>query len=392
MAGLDFAIFDADNHYYEAEEAFTRHIDPRMKRRAIEWAMVDGRKTLLVAGKVNRFIPNPTFDPVAKPGCLEQYYRGHNPKNLSMRELFGQLEPIHRAYRERDERLRVMDAQGIERSFLFPTLGVGMEEALRGDPEALCAAFNAWLAEDWGFAWRERLYGAPMISLVDPAKAVAELEWVLARDARLVCLRAAPVPAPDRSRSLGDPLYDPFWARAQEAGVLVAFHGGDHGYNKYADDWGEGGDFRAFAGTPLRGLVSADRAPFDTFAALICHGVFDRFPGLRMASVEMGSDWVRELLRKLQKSFGQAAGAYREDPVEAFKRHVWVSPFHEEDLRGMADLIGVERMLMGSDFPHAEGIAVPSDYVNELKGFSPREVRLVMRENALQLAERRPVR
>ena len=187
MAGLDFAIFDADNHYYEAEEAFTRHIDPRMKRRAIEWAMVDGRKTLLVAGKVNRFIPNPTFDPVAKPGCLEQYYRGHNPKNLSMRELFGQLEPIHRAYRERDERLRVMDAQGIERSFLFPTLGVGMEEALRGDPEALCAAFhafNAWLAEDWGFAWRERLYGAPMISLVDPAKAVAELEWVLARKRR----------------------------------------------------------------------------------------------------------------------------------------------------------------------------------------------------------------
>ncbi|HXX49558.1 MAG TPA: amidohydrolase family protein [Myxococcota bacterium] len=394
MAQLDFAIFDADNHYYEAEDAFTRHIDPRLKRRAIEWAVVDGRKTLLVAGKVNRFIPNPTFDPVAKPGCLEQYYRGHNPKNLSMRELFGQLEPIQRAYRDRDERLRVMDAQGIERAFLFPTLGVGMEEALRGDPEALCAAFhafNAWLAEDWGYAFRERLYGAPLITLVDPAKAVAELEWVLARDARLVCMRAAPVPAPDRSRSLGDPLYDSFWARAQEAGVVIAFHGGDHGYNKYADDWGEGGDFRAFAGTPLRGLISADRAPFDTFAALICHGVFERFPGLRMASVEMGSDWVRELLRKLKRSFGQAPGAYREDPVETFRRHVWVSPFHEEDLRGMADLVGVGRMLMGSDFPHAEGIAVPSDYVHELKGFSPREVRLVMRENALTLAERQPV-
>ena len=123
-------------------------------------------------------------------------------------------------------------------------------------------------------------------------------------------MRAAPVPAPDRSRSLGDPLYDPFWARVQESGVAVAFHGGDHGYNKYADDWGEGGDFRAFAGTLLRGLVSADRAPFDTFAALICHGVFDRFPRLRMASVEMGSDWVRELLRKLRKSFGQNPKAY----------------------------------------------------------------------------------
>ena len=388
MTPLDFRIFDADNHYYEAEDAFTRHIDPRMAKRAIQWGNVEGRKVLLVGGRINRFIPNPTFDPVAKPGCLDQFYRGHNPSGLSMRELFGQLEPIRRGYRERDERLGVMDAQGIERAFLFPTLGVGMEEALRADPEALCAAFHAfneWLAEDWGFAYRERLYAAPLVTLVDPAKAVAELEWALARDARLVCLRAAPVPAPDRSRSLGDRLYDPFWARVRESGVVAAFHGGDHGYNKYADDWGEGGDFRAFAGTPLRGLVSADRAPFDSFAALICHGVFDRFPGIRLASVEMGSDWVRELLRKLKRSFGQTPQAYREDPVEAFRRHVWVSPFHEEDLRGMADLVGVDHMLMGSDFPHAEGISEPSDYAKELKGFSPREVKLVMRENALGL-------
>lgn len=393
MTPLDFRIFDADNHYYEAEDAFTRHIDPRMAKRAIQWGQVDGRRVLLVGGKINRFIPNPTFDPVAKPGCLDQFYRGHNPKGLSMRELFGQLEPIRRAYRERDERLRVMDTQGIERAFLFPTLGVGMEEALRADPEALCAAFHAfneWLDEDWGFAYRERLYGAPLVTLVDPAKAVAELEWALARDARVVCMRAAPVPAADRSRSLGDASYDPFWARVQESGVVAAFHGGDHGYNKYADDWGEGGDFRAFAGTPLRALVSADRAPFDTFAALICHGVFERFPGLRLASVEMGSDWVRELLRKLKKSFGQTPQAYREDPVATFRRHVWVSPFHEEDLRGMADLVGVDHMLMGSDFPHAEGIAEPSDYAHELKGFSPREVKLVMRENALALSQRRP--
>src|SRR5258706_13055331 len=108
-----------------------------------------------------------------------------------MRELFGQLEPIRRAYRERDERLGVMDAQGIERAFLFPTLGVGMEEALRADPEALCAAFHAfneWLAEDWGFAYRERLYAPPPVTLVAPAKAGAELERARARDAAWVWL------------------------------------------------------------------------------------------------------------------------------------------------------------------------------------------------------------
>ena len=394
MAALDFKIFDADNHYYEAEDAFTRHIDPRMARRAMQWAMVDGRKTLLVGGKVNRFIPNPTFDPVAKPGCLDQYYRGRNPKALSLRELFGELEPIKRAYRNRDERLRVMDAQGIEKAFLFPTLGVGMEEALRNDPDALCAAFHAfnqWLYEDWGFSHRERLYGAPMITLVDVKNAVAELEWALARDVRLVCLRAAPVAMPGGSRSLGDPIFDPFWARVQESGAVAAFHGGDSGYNRYAEDWGEGADFRAFVGTPLRSLITADRAPFDTFAALICHGVFDRFPGLRIATIEMGSDWVRELLRKLAKSYGGSPRAYAQDPVEAFRRHVWVSPFQEEDLRGMAELVGADRMIMGSDFPHAEGIAEPATYVDELKGFSAREVRMIMRENSLGLSERRQI-
>jgi predicted TIM-barrel fold metal-dependent hydrolase len=67
-----------------------------------------------------------------------------------------------------------------------------------------------------------------------------------------------------------------------------------------------------------------------------------------------------------------------------------VSPFQEEDLRGMAALVGVDRMLMGSDFPHAEGIAEPAGYVEELADFSTREVRMIMRENALGLAERRP--
>jgi predicted TIM-barrel fold metal-dependent hydrolase len=56
----------------------------------------------------------------------------------------------------------------------------------------------------------------------------------------------------------------------------------------------------------------------------------------------------------------------------------------------LRDLLGPERLLMGSDFPHAEGLARPTDYVYELKDFSKEEVRLVMRDNALGLASRRP--
>ena len=151
MADLPFLLFDSDNHYYEAEDAFTRHIDPRMKKRCMNWATLNGRKELLVAGKVNRFIPNPTFDPVARPGCLDDYYKGVNPEKKNIREAFGALEPIDPCYRDRDVRLEKMTDQRIEKAIYFPTLGVGMEEALKDDTEAVHSAFedfNRWLVED----------------------------------------------------------------------------------------------------------------------------------------------------------------------------------------------------------------------------------------------------
>ena len=123
MAELPFLLFDADNHYYEAEDAFNCHIDPKMKRRCMNWANLNGRKELLVAGKVNRFIPNPTFDPVAKPGCLDDYYNGKNPEGMSIREAFGELVPIDPVYRDRDLRLEKMTDQRIEKAIYFPTLG-----------------------------------------------------------------------------------------------------------------------------------------------------------------------------------------------------------------------------------------------------------------------------
>ena len=101
-ARLDYPAFDCDNHYYEALDAFTRHMDPRLAKKAVQWAVIDGRKRLLVAERINRFIPNPTFDPVAKPGCLDHFFRGDNPEGLDIRAAFGELEPIRPAYRDRD--------------------------------------------------------------------------------------------------------------------------------------------------------------------------------------------------------------------------------------------------------------------------------------------------
>ena len=103
---LDFRIVDADNHYYEATDAFTRHLEPEMAKRTIQWADIDGKRRLLVAGSVNRFIPNPTFSHLAAPGALADFFRARAGSD-DLRSAFGELTPIeeHPEYRDRDARL-----------------------------------------------------------------------------------------------------------------------------------------------------------------------------------------------------------------------------------------------------------------------------------------------
>lgn len=397
MDADDFGLFDADNHYYEALDAFTRYIEPELKKRTMQWGQIDGKTRLLVGGRVNRFIPNPTWDPVSKPGALDEYFRGRNPRRAGPAELFGELDRLadRPEYQDRDARLAVMDTQGVEGAIFLPTLGVGMEQALIHDVPALCAAFrsfNRWLDEDWGFAYRERIYAAPYITLADPGFAVTQLEWALDHDARFVVLVPGPVVVDGIGRSPADPIHDPFWARVNESGITVTFHGGDTRYSAYLADWGETAEMESFRATPFRSLASSD-AVHDTFANLLAHQLFQRFPNVRVAAIETGSLWVLHLFEKLQKSFGQTPQAYAEDPRDTFRRHVWVSPFYEDPLGDLRDLLGADHLLMGSDFPHAEGLADPASYRKDLKnfGFSDDECRLVMRDNGLSLAERRPV-
>jgi predicted TIM-barrel fold metal-dependent hydrolase len=392
MPGVPFTFFDCDNHYYEALDAFTRHLDPGYARRAMQWATVDGKTRLLVGGTINRFIPNPTFDPVAKPGAMDEYFRGRNPKSASTLELFGELEPIRPEYRDRTARLAKMDDQGMAAAIFLPTLGVGMEQALINDVPALIAAFrafNRWLNEDWGFAYKERIFAAPYITLADVGNAVQELEWALECDARFVVMVGGPVLHHGRWCSPAQPDFDPFWSRAAEAGITVLYHGGDSSYSRHLVDWGESEASESFRASAFRSLASANPLQ-DTIASMLALHLFDRFPRLRVASIETGSEWVFHLFQKLKKSFGQSPFYYPEDPRDTFRRHVWVSPFYEDGLDSLRELIGTERILMGSDFPHVEGLAEPKSYVKDLTnyGYTADECEQVMRHNGYALATR----
>ena len=388
MDNSDLKGFDCDHHYYEAEDAFIRHMDPAMMQRAMQWVNVNGKKRLMVGGKINRFIPNPTFDPIARPGCLDDYFRGKVSVN-DMRDAFGELEPLSERpeYRDRDAKIDLLTKQNLDGCLLFPTLGVGMESALENDLPALQAAFSAfnrWLSEDLGFSYQERLFAAPYITLSNVQHAIAELEFALDNDARVINLRASAVTTEDGQKNPADTDFDDFWSRVNEAGITVAFHAGDAAYDFMFAHWGLSTEFEAFRYDPLKRLLNYSNIA-DTVAALISGGLFSRFPNIRVCTIENGSDWVSGLIRRFSKAFKQAGYAFAEDPIKTFQNHIWVAPYYEDDLMELRELIGVEHILFGSDFPDAEGLATPMNFLEDLGGFSSMEVEQIMSRNGREL-------
>jgi predicted TIM-barrel fold metal-dependent hydrolase len=254
-------------------------------------------------------------------------------------------------------------------------------------------AFNLWLDEDWGFDRPDhRFLSAPIISLADPEQAIQEVDFVLSRGAKLVCVRPAPVPGVVRPRSLGDPVHDPVWARLAEAGIPVVFHLSDSGYMAIPALWGGSGIFKGF-GTrdPLDMVIMDDRAIHDTIASMIVHQVFTRHPKLKVVSIENGSYFVYRLIKRLKKSANNTPYHYTEDPVEQLCNNVWIAPYYEDDVKLLADTIGVDKILFGSDWPHGEGLADPTSFtadIPQFPEFSYEDTRKVMRDNALELLSR----
>ena len=226
-----------------------------------------------------------------------------------------------------------------------------------------------------------------MISLIDPAWAEAETERLIAAGARMICMRPAPVAAPGLWRSPGDPMHDGVWARCADAGVIVSFHGADSGYGRHLTDWGETDKYSGMKQSTLEEVLSIhiQRPIFDTMAAMVCHGVLDRHATLKIATLELGAAWAPELIRRFKTSYGKTPQLFSKDPVEQFHDQVWVAPFYEDDLARTRDAIGADRVLLGSDWPHPEGLPTPASALADFAPLGDDFVRMALRDNLAQL-------
>jgi predicted TIM-barrel fold metal-dependent hydrolase len=387
---LGFPVFDADNHLYETRDALTKYL-PEQYKGAIDYVDVHGRTKIVVRGQISDYIPNPTFDRVGRPGAQEEYFKVGNPDGKSQREIIGRGIDCPPAFREASARLAMMDEQDVDYALMLPTLASLVEERMKDDPD-LCAAaihaLNLWMREAWPFTYENRIFSTPIVTPGIVDKAVAELEWIIDEGARAVLMRPAPAWGYRGPRSFGLPEFDPLWKRVEESGILVVLHASDSGYIRYSNEWeGITGETQAFAAlSPFTAAVrNTHRDIQDAVSALICHGVFGRFPGVRVALIENGAGWVPGLLEHLDHTWAQMPHAFPEKPSATFKKNFWMHPFHEEDPRSLIKLLGADHVIFGSDFPHVEGLADPLSWADELPGIDEETVKKVMGGNMMGL-------
>ncbi len=377
MAPASYRLFDVDNHYYETADAYTRYLEPEY------------RDKLPATGGGDRKRPAGQEDWVVRPGSLKEYLR--KMKSGKAEEPYVLMAPLP-GFKNRDERIKLMDEQGIEACTMFST-AVSMEHRVE-DPKALYAYFralNRWIEEDWGYAYKDRIFCPPHLSLRDLDMAVLELDRVIAGGARVINLR----PGHAYGRSQGDPYFDPFWARLNEAHVSVLFHQGEGGHNAaLAPLWGYDPDPQVFEMSAWQWLNSYGDLPvMAALSQLIYDNVFGRFSSIKVASVENGAGWLPYFMGRIDKMRGMGrngpwvGGPLKERPTAIARRHILVTPYPEDDVEGIVEAVGHDMIAMGSDYPHAEGLAEPDEFRNLVSNLPEDQQRWILRENGFSLVQ-----
>jgi predicted TIM-barrel fold metal-dependent hydrolase len=385
---LPYPTFDVDNHMYENREALTKFI-PKDYEGIIKYVEINGRTKVAIKDKLSDYIPNPTFNVVAVPGG---YGMSHTPPARQARRTDSsplprpKVMPSVDAFFDPEPRLALMKDMGIDRALMWPTLASVVEERLADDPAAACVvvhALNEWMLEHWTFNFGDAIFPTPIVSLAVLDRAIEELQWVVEHGARAFLLRVAPVPTYGGRRSFALREFDPFWELVSELDVVVGMHSGDSGYQRYINDWEGLGDreFRAFVnnGAPAFLALSSEKsALIDAMASIIGHELATRFPTLKFAPVEFPSSWIRPFVAKLQDTYERTPVLFDEDPLEVFKRNVWVHAFHEPDPAGLLEILPADHIMFGSDFPHPEGMGDPLAYSEVVEGLPEETQALIM--------------
>jgi predicted TIM-barrel fold metal-dependent hydrolase len=282
-------------------------------------------------------------------------------------------------------RLTVMDELGVDAvvNYIAP---LGIEYEFEEDWEGLYAnlrAINRYIATEWGFTHRNRLFTPPLVSFASAEGAIAELDHLMRDEPpKLIQIPTGHSMFTSPFR----PELDPFWARVNEAGINICTHLASLTfYGRQATAWSEPevmlGDMDAFQYLFFYG----DRPAMETVGAAILQGLFSRFGNIKLLVSEQGSLWVPYLIKGMDTTFfmGRKAtwGSLEQRPSDYFRQRVFVAPWPEENVERVVQAVGTDPIVFGSDFPHGNGLPDPAMYLPQLKACTDEQTRAIMRGN-----------
>lgn len=257
-------------------------------------------------------------------------------------------------------RVAALDRFGVDTSVLFPNFGLVWERMLAGDPAARRAnarAYNRWMAGSLA-GTGDRLHGVAHLVLDDPGWAVEELRRLRTDGVRLAMV----APAPVGDKPLSHPDLDPVWAAFCDLDMAPVFHVA--GFESPLHPAWHAGDPEP--GDQLMDSVFLWVAPAVAIANLILFGTLQRFPDLRIGVVELSAGWVPGFLLNIDGAFdfyvarhGEPVVPLGERPSTYFRRQVRVAALPYEAPAYLVRKVGADTFMLGSDWPHAEGVADP---------------------------------
>ena len=333
-----YNIISSDSHVIEPPDLWSDRIESRFRDQAPrvvsedtgDWWYIEGQRT-------NSF-----------QGGTQTGMRFEHSEELQMG---GRWENVRPGGYIPDERIKDLEMDGVYGEVIYPTEGLLVYNARDSQAlSAICRAYNDWIA-DFCSAYPDRLKGIALANVDDVQEAIRELER-----ARKIGLVGAMITVyPPEQMSYNRPEYESFWAAAQNLDMPLSLH-------IATGRPGPGQEFQDPTSVRPAFFATADHWVRVSLSHMIFSGVFERYPKLKVVSVEHELAWAPFFLDQLDYTYTQRAprgGGWHKfkgdtRPSDFFHRNVFLS--FQEDGRGIRDrsTIGVDNLLWGSDYPHTE--------------------------------------
>ena len=335
----DYRVISSDNHVFEPVDLWTSRGESKFKERAPHIERIDGGDWWVCDGQK-------VID-VANAGALVGV-RFEEPEKLSRQ---GSIEDVRPGGWIPEEHVKDMEIDGVDVSIVYPTVGL----LLYGVPdgELLTSAFgtyNDWVAE-FCSAIPKRLKGIAMLNVDDVQQSVKELE----RCAKLGFVGGMITVYPPEGRGYDKAEYEPLWAAAQDLAMPLSLH-------IATNRPGAGQEFQDLDNSSTAFITNVDHWVRMSLAHIIFSGVFERYPKLQVGSVEMELSWAPHFLDRLDYNYTQRVQGVSQEwrfkgdslPSDFFHNNVFLG--FQEDALGIRDrdIIGVDNLMWGGDYPHAE--------------------------------------